>query len=1248
MKKIVIICLVLVQGLVAQTSEKKVWDLLLANKREEARKLFDKELKSKKETQTEYLILDAILTHEMGQMSFDDTFLKQFLATCKDRAYLYPIFYKPYVMDSPNGNGYNEYTYKKIDLLAAHPLFGTDPMVIYFKAICDRRRRDYAGFEKAITQLKALDSWQYCGVFENLNDSGFDTEYEPETYANNDKLFDANSNGKVGWYNPVDRDREGYHIFNNEAEYGDGIMYAQLFLDNPKTQEVYLNFGASSSIKFFLNDTEIYSNNDVDATDMNAFRVKFTLPQGMNRLLVKLSTDGSNDNFFVSLLDAQGNEIQGLNKYNTYKPYQKSTFEQLNPVELEVEHEAFFKQKIAQNPDNVLYKILLFEAYNNNSKNELATDIIEELTKLYPKSSLIQVMQIANLNNRDENQKSEEVAKNIEVNDEGYYYNFLMKVQDSDWLRSTSIIELEKFREKLKSVKSEAINTVFDFILASRKSDLNQMTTKLEELFSNSNYNEFYITSFVNVYERLKNDKSKAIAMMEEMLAKRENFTALKNLISYYDDANRKEDVMRLTKEVSDRYPFHNGLRDDYADLLIKEKRYDEAMVEIDRALQNFPYSFRLMQQKGTIYNNQNKLKEAEVYFRKSLTHNSGNSNLRKQLYDMTKTPDEIEEVASKDIYEIIKKRRNTTLKGDFGVTVLLDEYIVNVLPEGGRKSKVTYLYEITSEQGIEEMKEYDMQSYRNSLLKSEVIKQDGTIVPAEEGSGTLVFTDLKVGDVIFIQYERYENSYGRFYRDFDVSCYFNSFYPAVEVIFGIIYPQDVQFLTHFSNGNVTPIQKKINGRNLSLYKRTNVPAMPLQEPYAADNSDLTNTIRIGTIKSWKEISNWYSDLVKKQLKQDKVTRKTFAEIFPKGVAGMSQEAIAKAIYTYIESNIKYSSQDFRQSGHVPQKPSKTITTKLGDCKDVSTLFVALAEQAGLKANLVLVMTNDNGFSSMALPTNEFNHCIVKVMLDGKDHFLELTDKYLPFKALPSSLFTANALVISFDKAENEKAQIIRIPFDNALRNVARAKTEVTLDDNVKTFVNTFTVEGANKSYYNELFSDATTEDIRKKRIEEDYNNKLKKNVTFQSAKSIQNDTYEKGITFETRFTIAERLQNVGNLKITEIPFLDKVYTRDIVALDKRNYPIQYFKYENSNAYHSEVILTIPTGKKFSEIPESKTFQYKGHSYSLRFESVSPNVLKVTRDVTLDWNDIDTAEYLNYKKYVEDVIAAEEQIVGFK
>jgi len=303
---------------------------------------------------------------------------------------------------------------------------------------------------------------------------------------------------------------------------------------------------------------------------------------------------------------------------------------------------------------------------------------------------------------------------------------------------------------------------------------------------------------------------------------------------------------------------------------------------------------------------------------------------------------------------------------------------------------------------------------------------------------------------------------------------------------------------------------------------------------------------------------------------------------------------------------------------------------------------------AGLKANLVLVTTNDNGFTSMLLPSNDFNHCIVKVNIDNKEYFLELTDKYLPFKALPSSLYHANALVISFDKAENEKSKIIAIPFDNALKNISKSSTVVTIDEKSKNFVNTFTVEGANKSYYNELFSEATTEDVRKKKIEEDYNAKLKKVVSLQSSKIIKNEMYDKDITFETQFTISERIQTVGNLKITDVPLLDNVYTRDIIALETRKYDIDYFSYETTNEYDSEVILNVAADKKFTELPESKTFAFKGHKYQISFELVKPNSLKVTRKVTLSWDKITVADYPEFKKYVDDVIAAEEQIVGFK
>ena len=104
---------------------------------------------------------------------------------------------------------------------------------------------------------------------------------------------------------------------------------------------------------------------------------------------------------------------------------------------------------------------------------------------------------------------------------------------------------------------------------------------------------------------------------------------------------------------------------------------------------------------------------------------------------------------------------------------------------------------------------------------------------------------------------------------------------------------------------------------------------------------------------------------------------------------------------------------------------------------------------------------------------------------------------------LPTSLYKANALVISFDKKENEKSILIKIPFDSSIENILKTSTVVTLDEKSKVFVNTHTIEGATKSYYNELFSDGTTEDVREKEIEKGYNKQLQKVISLQSVKLV-------------------------------------------------------------------------------------------------------------------------------------------------
>jgi hypothetical protein len=1248
MRRIVIVLFILMTGITSAQNAEKVWELLLANKREDARKLFNKTLKEKTSTDVEALVLDAMIDIEQGRFLFDETFISK-LAKIKDSEYyLYPLWDQPFVIGDLATSGYDDLSFKKMDFIANTEQFKNDPQAIYWKAILDRKRYNHKDALEYIKKLNPITKWQFCGVFENINESGINTEYEPELYAMNDRTFSANSNGMVNWYVPKIPQTEGYHIYKNEQEYGNGIIYAQTFIESDIDREVVLNFGANGPLKIFVNDSEIYFNDKIMTNDLNAFHLKFNLKKGVNRLLLKSSTTGNSDYFFASLRDVNQNVIPQLVFHDSYKPYVKSSVSQINPLEIKPSFEQYLIDKVKANPNSHFYKILLFDVYLSNHKLEEAYDAIEELSVRYPNSSLLNVRLIKYYGDNDDAEKVTEIEKNLMLNDEDYYYCIIAKFQEDNWLEESNISEIEKYRDKSKKLLSQQYVVLYDYFLALRNQDIELAFKKVEELVAMSHNNDIYTTMYAQLFTTVKSDKEKTLSLLKEVVARNENFAAENVLLNHYYTTGKRDLAKEIIMKRIENYPYFNNMYDDAIRFSNNENDYAQALKYTEIGLGNFPYSFRLMEQKGRSHNLLKNPKEAEKFMRQSLTYNSENSGLRKVLNDITKVPDEIEQVATKDIYSLIKQRRNSKMPSDFGVNILLDEYNVNINPEGGRKTKVVYIYEVTAESGIEELKEYTIGQSNLNLIKSEIVKPDGSIVPAEVDYNDLVFTNLKVNDVIYLEYEFSENGFGRFYKDFSLSYSFNGVYPSQQTIFGIIHPAELTFNYELFNGDIPAKTKKLSNRNYTYWERKNIPAMPLYENYSLTYSDISNQIRVSSLKNWSDISNWYADLVSKNLKMDNIAVKTFNEIFPNGAANISQEDIAYKIYKYIAENITYSSVDFRQSGYVPQKPSKTITSKLGDCKDVSTLFVALAQHAGLKANLVLVLTNDNGINTLKLPTVNFNHCIVKVNLEGKDYFLEMTNSYLPFKALPMSLYKAKALVISFDKSENQKSGIINIPFDNVLSNSLVTATVIDITDNAKKFTTSHLVKGAVKPYYSELFSDKTTDDYRRQEMEKDMNSKLNKSVNFESAKLISNDRFTDSMKYETKFSISEKLQSVGSLKILEVPFLDKIYTRDIINSEKRNYDIDYASYEPVKEYLTDVTVNIPVDKKFVEIPEGKEVMYKGHQYKLKYELLSPTSLKITRQVNLSWENIKSTEYADFKKFVEDILAVEEQVIGFK
>ena len=1232
----------------AQTKEQtKTWELLLENKRLDARNFYDKNLKKDQLKDFENLFLDAVIDEEMGEIVFDDSFIKNLITLNPEEAYFYPISHRKFVFGESDAS-FDDYSYSRTDLLADAPVYSDMTTVLEVKATLDRIRNRYEKADNSIKKIGRIDKWQFAGVFENLNGSGLYNEYEPERYAKNDKLFNADSFGNVGWYNRKFPSNDGFEFFMNELEYGRGIVYSQSFIENPVERRMFLEVDTNSEFRLFLNDTEILSSTSEGYTNLGSHIVEVNLPKGMNRLLFKFDAKDTKNAFMVVPMNSQYQKISDLKYFDVYQDYQKSTLSQLQPKELPLRFEAFLKDKIKANPKSFFYKYLLASGYLNNSQNEQAKELIEGFVKTYPKSSFVQGLLIRYYDNLDDSEKVAEIFKNIELDDAEYFLIPFLKMMDRDMYENTPIQDIEKYKGILSKTKAKSMAEFFDVVIAMRNRDMvtaQKHITNLKKSFAN---NEKLFSVFTVLEDSEKKDQSSTIKKFEDALAVKNSPEVMNMLYAYYEKANRIEDQKKLLKKYLELYPSINSLRSQYVALIDDDVQNPEVMQELDNALGNFPYSYTLLAAKAEILAKQNKKAEAIKFAKLSLSHNTQNDQMHQLIRDLDNTPDAIDQVAIKDLYKLVAERRNKGGKGKKGVTTLLDEYIVDVYPEGGIKKRSTYVYEITSDKGIEEIKEYYI-NYYDKVLKSEIIKSNGSIIPGEKSEDQIVFTNLAVGDVVLIQKENIERNNGRFNKDFNVSSYFNSEYPVTESIFTVITPENMDYQVKSLNREVVSTKKKVGNKVSQTWKLNDLAEINLDENYGPSYYDATISVTANSIKTWNEISNWYADVARKSMVSDKIVDKAFKEIFPNGFASMNETEKAEKIYNYIEKNVTYSSLDFRQSGQIPQKPSKTLVTKLGDCKDLSTLFVILGNQAGLKSNLVLVQTNNNSPQRLLLPNLSFNHCIVKVKLDGKESYLEMTDKYLPFNSAVLTNYKAKALLVDIEKSGASHKDLIEISTENNTKNLFKTVSEVNIDGDDQNFFTKQYVMGETKSYYNNFFQDEQTDDYRKKNVEEEFGSILDKVINVKSVKLIEGkDLSAKPLAYEVQFNINDKPQSVGSLKIMKIPFVTKPFTKSIVATEYRNTDILYTKYEKQNEYNEEVYLNIPETMKFIEIPENKTLAYQNFRYTINYDLQKNNKLKITRTANTPWDNIKKEQYPEFKKFVEDAINSENQILGYK
>lgn len=1227
-----------------QKSE-KVIELLLNNKRAEALKQSEK----LDDNNTANYYLKQITLKENGQIGDSYNFLEGLITKPDFEPYLFAAWHENFLFNEYETQGFSPENLRRFAEINTPEFKNTTlrDAYTYMKGLHAQTIRDFEGQKKSVTAIKHIKNWELVGPFENLNDSGLNISYEPEDNASSSNGFDTNGNGIVNWYKAPFNPTSPYLDFYNHDEYGNKINYAQTFIQSDKEQRVVLHLGRGGIIKVYLNDVEILEDKEDVRTEIDSHQIEVTLNAGSNRLLLKMAS-ATTPYYIVRFLDSNGTLLDLDNDLNN-KTYNKGTEDSVNAKELSHPMEAFFKTKLEQNPDDFVSFYGLVQALRHNARYKETLPLIKKWIQKYPQSSLLNTLLMNSYTLSDQNDEALKVMENLMKNDPNYYQSLILEFTDTEKLMK---LDQQEFRKKMTAIKeSTNMNTVkdvCDLFIALRNEEEKEAEKILDRMMADEQGTINTTSTYAGFYNSVLNNAEKYEKILEGLNEKYFSWSIINKLASIYKRENRKEEWETILAT--------NLLRDDHINPYLERmvyvynenKKYDESIKIINLGLKNYPDALRMRSLMGDTYLKLENKKEAIKWYEEKLDRSLSDLSLRRKVYDLKGITDPIEKIKTKDHYEYIEKNRDSGMENNYGLNILLEENNLMLYSRGGVRYHGTLIYEVTTLNGIESIKEYNLGLSGNYLIsKSEIVKKDKSIEPAERSGSSMVFNNLEIGDVVYLDYETEYYTYGRFYKDYDNVFNVRGYHPLKQYHLRVITENDAPLYHEVVNGTIPVKKYKTDGMQTYEWSLKDIAAIKLAEDYMKNLVDQSEHIHISTLENWKDISQWYSDLVRSQIEIEDEVKEAYGTIFPDGHAGKSDDEKAKAIYDYITDEFTYSYVSFKQSGYVPQKPSKTIKSKLGDCKDFSTLFVTLASMSDLEANLVLILTSDYGENALKLPSRDFNHCIVKTKIDGKDQFLELTDKYLPYKSIPGSLNHAIGLEIPYDKDDKMSGDLF------LLKNASSAKSEynttayITIkEDDFKAMLTT-DVKASSASYLRSL-ADEENEELKKDNIKSFLENR---STASFDVKNIINATYDHiadGIKIETELNLLSKPGSIGQMKTFQLPLFSVPYTQSIIAEDTRKHDILYRDYEDTSSYSETIIIELEEGKKFIEIPESKQLSYKNHSYSINYKELAPNKIEVNILSQPSFEEIKAEEYDNFKAFVQSVIETREQYLAYK
>lgn len=1155
-----------------QQNEEEAWKLFFNNERSAAKVAFKQMANDPKKTAEANLGLSFLAEmDETSAASF--SYFKKFYDSEPDAAaHLFALWNSPAL----NYNGYK----KTSDQLAFYKDLYKKTSNGTIKAMCAsivgkyyENKKEYASADKEYSNIGSIDDWLITGEFENISTSGFDKTYSTLNKPEINARFINKKGVEVGWRKIPFLRHDKWVDFTYYNNYGNSIEFAQTFVKPAQAAEAQLRIGVSGSVKVWVNDQLILSEAQERNNDLDSYIQTISLHEGYNRILVQIGESYANrSNFLVRITDKNGTPLQNLERTSTPQPYVKET--KFSSEAIPSVPEITFKS------NNYLHKILLAKYYLRADKTFEARRIIEQIRTKYPNSTYLNIMLIELFNKEDNRTGLETAQEAIKTNDPES--NIALELTYSENIKQKEFDKAEEVMKKLEKVYGESENILLKKInIAGGRQKQDELVKLIETSFAKYQDSRNVLSLKYLVEKQVKKNNSAAIGYLKKYVDVNDDYEFAKSLAEAYLNKGDAKSGLNVYRKEIENDPIAIGIYSELADQHYKLQQYDEAEKLYQKCLFISPTSSEYHSSLGKLYENTNQKDKAIQEYKESLGLSPNNYTSIKALRTLQKKKNVFDYFTQPDISEMIKKAPKSTDYPEDNFAVLNDEVQRVVYENGGSEEKHYVLTKVFNQQGIDAWKEYSV-GYTNSqnltIEVAEAIKSNGSKVPAEKNGNDLVFTNLEANDVLSIRYKIENFPEGKLASHFWDSFYFSNGSPHIQSRYSLLIAKNKTFQHVFSQKPVSMSKKSVDEFDLYVWSAYNQKGLKYEDKMPATD-DVTNILYLSSIPNWQFVSDWYNDMATAKARTSYEIETTVAEIF-KGKKNYTPLQKIETIYNYITKNISYSSVPFRQSGLVPQNPSTVINTRIGDCKDVATLFLALCKEVSVPVQLALVKTRDNGLNTLLLPSIDFNHCIAKVRVDNADYYLELTSNYLPFSTIYNSSLQAPILDIGEGGATLKRWNAgTRKPNKLAYRSIIELKgNDMLINENGL-------ATGAMAGYFRETYGNLSNKD-QIKRIRESMNSSYPENAIslFSLIDPNSSSNIVDTVNTKTNFELKNVAKPIGGMLIFNLPWSGKVSASSLQVDSSRYSGIDLTGLFQADEISEEFTLKLPPGKKLIEV----------------------------------------------------------------